>query len=235
MKLRTFLKRWLPLITIVLLTFMAFVAGLHEKITLEALQQNREELLTAVSERPFASVFSFMGIYIVFAALSLPAATLLTLTGGFLFGKLLGTLYVVTAATAGATIVFLIARTSLGQSLRKKAGSLYRRIESNMNDNAAGYLLFLRLVPIFPFFLVNIIPALFNVRLHVYVLTTFFGIIPGTFVYVNLGAQLGEIDRLKDIASGETLVAFGLLGLFVLLPTLYRQFRAKEKKEKDDL
>ena len=152
----------------------------------------------------------------------------MTLAGGFLFGKWLGTLYVVSAATIGASIIFLIAKTSLGETLREKAGRLYQRIEGNMKENAVGYLLFMRLVPLFPFFLVNIVPALFNVPLRVFVLTTFFGIIPGSFVFVNLGEQLGDINNLKDLVSTQTLLAFGLLGVFSLIPTLYKQWKAQK-------
>ncbi len=224
------LKRWLPLIIIAALMTLAFASGLHEKISLQILQDNRDDLLQSVSDNPFLTAFGFISVYIIFVALSLPAATLLTLTGGFLFGSVLGTIYVVSAATIGATIIFLIAKTSLGQVLREKAGRLYKIVEVNMNENAIGYLLFMRLVPIFPFFLVNILPALFNVRLRVFILTTFFGIIPGSFVFVNLGKQLATIENLKDLVSIQTLLAFALLGFFALIPTLYQQLKKRGKK-----
>ncbi len=223
------IKRWLPLIIIAALMAIAFATGVHEKLNIETLQEHKGELLSNVAEHPFLSSLAFIAAYVASVALSLPIATVLTLAGGFLFGKWLGTLYVVSAATLGAAIIFLIAKTSLGETLREKAGSLYQRIEGNMKDNAAGYLLFMRLVPIFPFFLVNIVPALFNVRLRTFVITTFLGIIPGSFVFVNLGKQLGEIENLKDLVSGETLLAFALLGCFALIPTLYKQFKNKKK------
>ncbi len=219
------IKRWLPLIIIIALMIVVFASGLHEKISLHVLQDNKEAMLNAVESYPVITALSFMAIYIVFVALSLPAATLLTLTGGFLFGTWLGTFYVVTAATIGATILFFIAKTSLGEVLRRKAGGLYERVEGNMKDNAVGYLLFMRLVPLFPFFLVNIVPALFNVKARVFILTTFFGIIPGSFVFVNLGKQLATITDLGDLVSKQTLLAFGLLGLFALIPTIYKQIK----------
>ncbi len=222
------LKRWFPLVILAGLMAAAFASGLHHYISLDALQNNKEALLMNVSAKPVLSALAFIGIYIVFVVLSLPAATLLTLAGGFLFGPWIGTFYVVLAATIGATIVFMVARTSLGQTLREKAGGLYKRIEANMKDNAAGYMLFMRLVPLFPFFLVNIVPALFNVKLRTYIWTTFFGIMPGSFVYVNLGGQLADIENLKDMVSAETLLAFGLLGLFALIPTLYKQFKNRK-------
>jgi len=223
------IKRWAPLIILAVLMAAAFASGLHEKISLQVLQENKGAMLDAVAARPFATALGFMATYIVFVALSLPAATLLTLTGGFLFGPFLGTFYVVTAATIGATIIFFVAKTSLGTTLREKAGGLYKRIEGNMNENAAGYLLFMRLVPVFPFFLVNIVPALFNVKPRTYILTTFFGIMPGSFVYVNLGGQLATIENLSDLVSMQTLLAFALLGVFALIPTLYKQIKGKKK------
>ena len=224
------LLRWLPLIILGLLMVAAYMSGLGDKITLEAFQEHKAELIDFVAQRPLLSALAFITIYAVFVALSLPIATLLTLAGGFLFGRWLGTLYVVIAATLGATVIFLIAKSSIGTTLREKTGDLYKRIEGNMKENAVGYLLFMRLVPLFPFFLVNIVPALFNVSLGVYVLTTFFGILPGSFVYVNLGEQLGTIDSLGDLVSGQTVLAFALLGVFALLPTIYKQIKARKNK-----
>ena len=164
-------------------------------------------------------------------ALSLPIASLLTLLSGVLFGVVQGTIFVVIAATTGATIIFIVAQTSLGRTLRMRAGKFYQKIEANMNDNAVGYLLFLRLVPIFPFFVVNVVPALFNVKLRVFLLSTFFGIIPGSAAYVYFGQQLGEIETMGDLASPELMLAFILLGMFALIPTLYKQFKNRKMKE----
>lgn len=134
----------------------------------------------------------------------------------------------------GASIIFLAAKSAIGTTLRQKAGPLYKKIESNMNQNAIGYLLFMRLVPIFPFFLVNIVPALFNIRLIPYVVTTFLGIIPGTFVYANVGRELGTIESLSDLISTETLIAFALLGLFALLPVIIKQVNLLKSNQKPD-
>lgn len=221
------MKKWLPLIILVLAMAGVFFTGLQNKLSLEYLQENKEFLLDYSKNNPFLSALIFCLAYIVFVALSLPAATLLTLSGGFLFGKVLGTLYVVVSATIGATIIFQIAKTSLGEALRNKAGGLYKKVEKNMEDNVTGYMFFMRLVPVFPFFLVNIVPALFNVKARTYILTTFFGILPGSFVYVNLGKQLATINSLNDLVSTQTLLAFSLLGVFALIPTLYKQFSKK--------
>lgn len=224
------LKKWGPLLLVLGLMILAWSLGLHEKINLQSFQLHKEELLSFVSRRPVLSALAFMGVYIAAVALSLPIATLLTLTGGFLFGAGLGLIYVVSAATAGAAIIFLVAKSALGETLRTKAGGLYQKIEKNMKENAFGYLLFLRLVPAFPFFLVNIAPALFNIPLRVFVAATFIGIIPGSFVYVNLGRTLGDVKSLNDLVSGKTLLAFGLLGVFALIPTIYKQIKTSMKE-----
>jgi uncharacterized membrane protein YdjX (TVP38/TMEM64 family) len=221
-------KRWAPVTVIILLMVLSFIFGLHEKISLDTFLIYKDDLQEYVAAHQLMSVLGFLIIYIVIVALSLPVATIMSLAGGFFFGNVLGTIYVVAAATMGATIIFLVARSTLGSSLRERAGDLYKRIEANMQENAVSYLLFMRLVPLFPFFLVNIVPAIFNVSLRVFVMTTLFGIMPGSFVYVNLGQALGDIDGLEDIVSGETILAFTMLGILSLLPSIYKQLKARK-------
>ena len=227
------IRRFIPLIALIGLIIGAYAFDLHQAVSLESLQAQKENFQTQIAEMPLLSALLFMGIYCASVALSLPIATPLTLLGGFLFGLITGTLLVVISATLGATIIFIIAQTSLGKTLRERAkNKLYTRVEANMKDNAAGYLLFMRLVPIFPFVLVNVLPALFNVPLRVFVLTTFFGIMPGSAVYVYFGQQLGEIEKISDLFSFEMLLAFVLLGTFALIPTLYKQWKnARIKKD----
>ncbi len=224
------IKRWTPLILLIGLIAAAWLTGLHETTSLSAIQAQKEELLTARENHSYLAGALFMAAYIVSVALSLPLATLLTLLGGFLFGKWLGTLIVVTSATIGAVIIFIVAKSALGVTLREKAGSLYKKIAANMEDNAVSYMLFMRLVPLFPFVLVNIVPALFNVRLRTFAWTTFIGIIPGSFAYVFFGEQLGEIDNPGDLLSPQLLAALALLGFFALLPALYKQIKARKKE-----
>lgn len=219
------LKRWLPLLLIVLLIAAAWASGLADMINLDMIKAHRQDLLDMVDAHPVLSLGGFIVLYTAAVALSLPFATLMTLLGGFLFGRWLGTAAVVIGATAGAAVLFLVARSALGTSLRDRAGPLYQKVAANMQDNAIGYMLFMRLVPLFPFFLVNIVPALFNVRLAPYVITTFFGIIPGTFVYVNFGRELASIETLHDLASPQMLLAFTLLGLFALIPVVYTKIK----------
>lgn len=219
--------RFLPLFILGGLVALAYSMGWHQALSFETLQAKKEGFQAFTADKPLLSALAFIGAYIASVALSLPIATLLTLLGGFLFGKWLGTLLVVTGATIGASIIFTIAKTSLGESLRNKAGDLYNRVSKNMEENAFGYLLFMRLVPLFPFVLVNIVPALFNVSLRTFVITTFVGILPGSFVFVNLGETLGDINALGDLVSTQTLLSFALLGFFALIPTLYKQFKGR--------
>ncbi len=219
------LKRYaLPLILVILM-ILAYVFDLHQSLSFSELQNRKEDFQSYTNEHPVISIGIFSLVYVIAVALSLPFATLLTLLGGFLFGFWLGTGIVVSSATIGATIIFLIAKTSFGAVLREKAGKLYTKIEHDMNENAIGYLFFMRLVPIFPFFLVNIAPALFNISLQTYVVTTFLGILPGSAVYVYTGQSLGDIDDPKDIFSIEVISAFVLLGIFAIIPTLYKKFK----------
>ena len=220
-------SRLWPLILVLALGCAAWLSWVFDYLNLEFLQSHRALLLAKVEANPILSVAVFVTMYVLVVALSLPVATPMTLLGGFLFGRWVGTLAAVTGATGGAAIIFLIARSSLGKALRKRAGPLYARVAVNIDHNATGYMLFLRLVPVFPFFLVNILPALFNVRLLPYVLTTFFGMLPGTFVYANVGRELGSIKSMGDIVSGPVLLAISLLGIFALIPILYRAFKPR--------
>lgn len=221
-------KRWIVLLALAVLMAGAWFSGLVESLGLDAIQDRRAEIQEFVQAHPILSAVGFTLFYAGSVALSLPIAAVLTLLGGFLFGRWIGTVLVVSAATMGACAIFLIARSTAGEALRRKAGPLYQRISEQMDRNAVNYLLFLRLVPLFPFFLVNIVPALFNMRLRTYALTTFFGILPGTFVYVNLGRELGSIHSLADLGSPQTLAAFCLLGFFALLPAFYRKRRIED-------
>ncbi len=219
------IKQLAPISIIIFLVILAWVFGIDEIINLDAIKSQRSELLDLAHNRPVMTAAAFIGIYIISVALSLPISTVLTLLGGFLFGRWLGTLLIVFSATIGATILFIAAKSAMGSTLRNRAGPLFKKIEPNMNRNAVGYLLFMRLVPVFPFFLVNIVPALFNIRLITYISTTFIGIMPGTFVYANVGRELGTINALSDLVSIEMLLAFTLLGVFALLPTILKQTR----------
>jgi len=191
---------------------------------------NRDALLAFADRNyPAALAIAFV-VYAGAVALSLPGGLVLSLTMGFIFGRWVGTALVVAAATIGATLVFLAARYLFADAARRRLGPLGARINAGFTENAFAYLLFLRLVPLFPFFLVNLAPALTSVPLRTYVLATLVGIIPGTFVYVNLGQALGHIDSLQGLVSRETLLAFGLLGLFALMPVAWKKWRSRRSR-----
>jgi len=163
-------KRLIPVAVLVVGLVLFFALDLGRFLSFEALRQNRATLLDWVDTYGIVAALIYMLIYAAAIAFSLPGGAVLTITGGFLFGSLWGTLCVVIAATAGATALFLIAKTSFGDALRAKAGPALQKMQEGFQEGALSYLLVLRLVPIFPFFLVNLVPAFLGVTLRVYVL-----------------------------------------------------------------
>ena len=210
-----------------LLAALFFIFDLGRFLTLESLKNNRDLLLSWQDDHRLATVALFMLIYIAQTGLSLPGATILSLAAGALFGPWLGTLYVVTAATLGAGLAFLAVRYLFRDGVVKKFGGKLEGINRELEGRGLNYLLFLRLVPVFPFFLINLAAGLTRLPLRTFLLGTFVGIIPGSFVYVNAGAGLAAIDTLADIASPRVLGAFALLGLFALLPVIYGKFKGR--------
>ncbi len=205
-----------------------FALGGDDYLSLEAIKANRDTLL-AYTEEHYATMLAIAGlVYVVSTALSIPGGTVLSLTIGFLFGRWIGTALIVSAATIGAGIVFLAARYLFAEAAQRRAGGLARRLIDGFGENALSYLLFLRLVPVFPFWLVNLVPAFTPMPLRHYLLGTAVGILPGSFVFANLGQSLGRIDSLDALVSTETLLAFGLLGVFALLPVAVRRRRRTE-------
>ncbi len=226
-------KRLLPLFLIAGAIAAVFAFGLEEYLSFDALRDNREVLTAFVQQNYTVALLAFVAIYAVATALSLPGGAILTITGGFLFGTALGTAYVVVGATIGAVVVFLAARTALGDSLRRRAGPWLRKMEDGFKENALSYLLVLRLVPLFPFFVVNLVPAFLGVPLRTYVIGTFIGIIPGAFVFASVGAGLGSVfDSMEEFSPASVLtteVVVALVGLAVLslVPVLYKRLRRK--------
>lgn len=205
-----------------------FALGGQRYLSLEAVKTHRDALLTFAHEHYFAALAIAFATYVGATALSLPGALVLSLAMGFIFGRWAGTVLVVFAATIGATLVFLAARYLFADAARRRMGALGEKISAGFAANAFNYLLFLRLVPLFPFFLVNLAPAFTEIRLTTFVIATFIGIIPATFVYVNLGETLGRIESLSGLVSRETIGALVLLGLLALVPVLVKKWRAKE-------
>ncbi len=223
-------RRWLKPAT-----FVAFVGGVvtffaldgQQYVSLESVKANRDALL-AFTEQHFATALAlaFLG-YAAAVALSLPVGTAMSLAMGFLFGRWVGTALVVCAATLGATLVFVAARYLFAEAARRRMGALGEKVNAGFTANAFNYMLFLRLVPVFPFFLVNLAPAFTTIRVRTYALATLIGIIPGAFVYVNLGRTLGRLESTSQLVSMETLGALALLGLFALAPVVQRKLKSR--------
>lgn len=228
---RVLARRLLPLAVIGAAMAGAFALDLHHYLTFDALREHRTELMALVSAHMVLSVFGFIALYAVATALSLPGGAILSVAAGFLFGSVLGTSYIVIGATIGATAIFLAARTVLGDSLRAKAGNWLKRMEDGFRENAFSYLLVLRLVPLFPFFVVNLVPAFLGVGLRTYVTATFVGIIPGAFVFASVGTGLGSLfDSMETFSPAAALtpeVITALVGLSVLslIPVAYKKLK----------
>jgi uncharacterized membrane protein YdjX (TVP38/TMEM64 family) len=225
------LKRVASLLVLMALVAAAFAFRLDRYLTLEALKDHRALLLVFVESHAFLAAIGFVLAYAAVVALSLPGATIMTLAGGFLFGVPLGATLTVIGATVGATLLFVIARSAFGDLLRQRAGPFLARMAEGFRKDAFSYLLFLRLVPAFPFWAVNLAPALLDMRLAPYVAATALGIIPGTTVYTAFGASLGKVFdagddvRLKDVFSPTLIAALVGLGLLSLLPVALRRLR----------
>ncbi len=227
-----------------------FVLGGPQYLSLDTIRSHRAQLLAWTDEHYAQALLLALLVYVATTALSVPGAVLLSLTCGMLFGRWAGSLVILIGATAGATCAFLAARYLVADAARRKLGleriapatlpsarqaratvatapaGMLARIDAGFSDNAFSYLLFLRLVPLFPFWLVNIAAAFSAVTLRTFVAATAIGILPGVFVFANLGQSLGRIESTAELMSPQTLAALALLGLFALVPALVRHLRA---------
>lgn len=228
-------RRFLPAVIILAGLALGYALGLHQYLSLSYLAESREALKAHVAANPILAPAAFAAFYTLAVAFSFPAASVLTLFAGFLFGWLLGGALVVVAATIGSSILFLIARSTFGDFLTRKLGGRAAQMAQGFEKNAFGYLLVLRLAPIFPFWVVNIAPALFNVRLKTYVLATLLGIVPATFAYAYLGrgldstltaaARAGSDVTLGDLVTPELTIAFAALAAVAAIPLVIKVLR----------
>jgi uncharacterized membrane protein YdjX (TVP38/TMEM64 family) len=212
--------------------FAIHASGLPGSLTLETLRTNRQEIVSFVSENYVLSALGYVALYVLVVTLSLPSAVLLTLSGGFLFGSVAGTVFTLIGATVGATLLFVFARTMMGDDAMSRFGKTGAKLGCAIKANAWCYLFALRLLPLFPFFLVNVIPAFAGVRLSTFVITTFFGIIPATVIFSLSGAGLGNVlDQgssitIDSILTPEIMAALGGLALLALIAIpLRRKFQ----------
>lgn len=225
------LLRWLPILLLIAILVVVVAMGWYRYFTFEALAKHHQLLEKWTQQHYAAAVFIFLMVYIIAVAISIPGAVFLTLIGGYLFGIVAGTIYVVSSATIGSVIVFLAVRTALGSWLQARAQGWVSKMEQGFQKDAVSYLLFLRLVPIFPFWVINIVPALLNVSLRLFVMATFVGIIPGSLVYVAVGNGLGAIfasgktPDLSIIFKPSVLIPILCLALLSLVPIVYKKMR----------
>ncbi|ACH37487.1 membrane protein, putative [Citrifermentans bemidjiense Bem] len=219
------LKKILILVAAVIAVALFFYLDLGRYLTLESLKANRQALIQYYAAHQAATVAGFMALYILQTALSLPGAAILSLAAGAIFGSLAGTFYAVMAATVGATLAFVVTRYLLRDLVLDKFGPKLEGLNRELETRGFNYLLFLRLVPLFPFFLINLAAGLTRLPLRVFVPGTLIGIIPGGFVFVNAGASLATINSLSDVASPRVLGSFALLGLFALVPVIYGKIK----------
>lgn len=243
-------RRWLPLGVLLAAIALVFAMGWHRYLTWQMIGLNYDALRAYIGGHLATAILIYAAIYIGVVALSLPGAAVLTAAGGLLFGWQIGVPVTIVAATAGAIVIFLVARTSLGEPLAERAGPSLAKLREGFGANAMSYLLFLRLVPAVPFFAVNIAAALLGVSLRTYALATLIGIVPGTFAISFAGSGLGSVIEAQNavyadcvrraagnaqacvyaidsskLVTRELLIAFALLGAFALLPVLLRKLK----------
>jgi len=247
---KSWLRRLMPLIVLAAAAALILSQGWHNLISFQQLALNQQALQGWINDNLLGALAAYAAIYIVVVALSLPGGAVLTVAGGLLFGWLLGGLATVFAATLGATAIFLIARSSLGEPLAARAGPWLGKFRAGFQESALSYLLFLRLVPVFPFWVVNLAPALLGVSLRQYVLATALGIIPGTFAFAFAGAGLDSVLAAQreafqacqaaraagdppcsfqfdpgTLITTELLIAFVALGIVALIPAIVKKLR----------
>ena len=246
---RTLNRRLMPLAAVIALAGLAYYILGRGGLSLEALVRHRMEINGFVTEHRVLAVLAYVGLYIIAVAFSVPGAVFLTVAGGFLFGLAVGGSAAVIGATIGATLIFLVARTALGEPLLRWTGPRVSQLVKGFRDDAFSYLLFLRLVPAFPFFLVNLVPAFAGVRFVPFVAATALGIVPATFVYAFAGTGLDSVITAQknsyqaclaagrsdcsltfdtmDILTPQLIGALVALGLLALVPVAVKRLRAR--------
>jgi uncharacterized membrane protein YdjX (TVP38/TMEM64 family) len=246
--------RLIPLAAILLAAALAYLAIGDRALSLEALVKHRMAIDAFVAAHWLLAVLAFIAIYVCAVALSVPGSWFLTVTGGFLFGVPVGAAAAVIGATAGATVIFLIARTALAEPLLRRAGPRVKLIAQGFRNDAFSYLLFLRLVPAFPFFLVNLVSAVAGVRLSPFLAATALGIIPAAIVYTLAGTGLGSVITAQqaayqscldgggvncrmsfspqDVLTPQLICALAALALLALVPVVVHRFNDRAKAAK---
>ena len=199
-------------------------------LDVETLKAHRAELLEYTRRHYAPMLLGALLLYTLATALSFPMGVVMTLAVGFLFGRWVGTAVVVLAASVGATLAFLSARYLFADAARRRMGPLLQRMTRGFERDAFNYILFIRLVPVFPFWLMNLVPAFAPVPARTFFAATFIGIMPGTFVFANVGESLARIQSPRDLVRGQTLLALALLGAMSLVPILIKKLRTRRTR-----
>jgi uncharacterized membrane protein YdjX (TVP38/TMEM64 family) len=220
-------KRLALLAVLVAAVALFFALGGPRWLRFDALEAHRAWLLDFTRRHYLAMLAACMLGYVLLTALSIPDAVVFSMAIGLLFGRWVGTGMVVVAATIGATLAFLGARYLFADAARRRMGPRLQRLARGFDEDAFNYLLFLRLVPLFPFWLVNLVPAFTPVSTRTFVLATGLGIIPGSFVFCNLGARLATVQSGRQLLDRDTLLALGLLAALSLVPVVWKKLRRR--------
>jgi len=227
------LWRLWPVALIVLALAAAWASGVHRYLSLDTLREQQDALRAFVAENTVLAFAIYTAVYATATILMLPGALWITIAGGFLFGLWGGTPATIVGATLGASILFLAAKTSVGSALRERAGPFVQKLEKGFQEDAVSYMFALRFLPIVPFPVANIAPAIFGARFRDYAITTALGIVPGVIAYTWIGAGLGATFAAggePDFASvARNLVpAVIALAIVSLLPVAYKKFFPKK-------
>lgn len=210
--------------------------GLESYLNLESLKENKQQLAFFIENNFLATTIIYVFIYLVAVALSLPGATILTLGGGFMYSSFLGTwtgtlvavLFINIGATGGAISVFVLVRYLIGTKIQEKYSNQLSAFNKEIEEYGTNYFLIVRFIPVFPFFLINILAGLTTVKLSTFACTTSLGIIPGSMVYAYAGSALNEIDSLDGIMNAKVIMAFILLGIFSIFPAVLKKVRKRK-------
>lgn len=223
------LLKWLPLVVIAVGLFCFFHFRLYHYLSFETLRVHRRLLVNWTHENYLLAVVSYIAIYTIAVAISVPSVLLLTLCGGFLFGTWEGACYAIFSDTLGGVIFFMAIHLSLFSWIEKKAGPTLKKMEKNFQANSFNYLLTLRLIPIFPFWMVNIVAAIFGMRVSTFAIATMIGLIPSTLIYTSLGTSLGhffdeqKMPNLDIIFQPHILLPLICLALLAVIPVVYKR------------
>ena len=217
---------------IILLVALFFVFDLGQYFNLEYLKEKQAAMDAYYEREPVTTTVSYFLLYVIITGLSLPGAAILTLAAGAIFGVLWGTIVVSFASTIGATLAFLFSRYLFREAIQGRFADKLTAINRGMDEEGAFYLFTLRLVPIFPFFIINLVMGLTTIRVLTFFLVSQVGMLAGTIVYVNAGTQIAKIEQLKDILSLELILSFALLGIFPLLAKKTVDYLKKRRTRK---